>query len=312
MTMLSSVADRLYWMSRYLERAEDTARLVAAYNHLIMDIPRGSEPPWDIMIRILDAEQAFEERYRTVSEQNVIKLLIADSHAPCSIPFAIKSARENVRTTRDVLPEDAWELVNELHLYVVESAKSSVGRRNRQTFLAEIIARCQMINGLLLSTLSRDHTYRFIKLGRLLECADMGTRVVDVGAGDILDRAGSRAAIDPLLWGALLQALSATSAYRREVGPIVEQDDVVNFVFAQANFPRSVKFCIAGIREELTPLRNNENALRAINRLRRRLGRLGKEALTREELHAFIDDFQLQLNALHQSISDTWFRTDGS
>ena len=187
-----------------------------------------------------------------------------------------------------------------------------MGRRNRQTFLAEIIARCQMINGLLLSTLSRDHTYRFIKLGRLLECADMGTRVVDVGAGDILDRAGSRAAIDPLLWGALLQALSATSAYRREVGPIVEQDDVVNFVFAQANFPRSVKFCIAGIREELTPLRNNQNALRAINRLRRRLGRLGKEALTREELHAFIDEFQLQLNALHQSISDTWFRTDGS
>ena len=310
MTMLSSVAERLYWMSRYLERAEDTARLVGAYNHLIMDIPRGSEPAWDIMIRILDAERAFEDRYRVVSEQNVIRLLIADTTAPCSIPFAIASARENVRTTRDVLPEEAWELVNELHLYVGEAAKSSVGRRNRHPFLAEVIARCQMINGLLLSTLSRDHAYRFIKLGRLLECADMGTRVVDVGAGDILDRAGSHAAIEPLLWSVLLQALSASSAYRREVGPIVEANDVVNFVFTQGNFPRSVKFCVAGIREELTPLSNHEPALRVINRIRRRLKGLSVEEITREELHIFIDDFQLQLNALHQSIADTWFRID--
>jgi len=310
MTMLSSVAERLYWMSRYLERAEDTARLVGAYNHLIMDIPRGSEPAWDIMIRILEAEHAFEERYRAVTEQNVIKLLLADTAAPCSIPFAIATARENVRTTRDVLPEEAWELVNELHLYVGEAAKSSVGRRNRHTFLAEVIARCQMINGLLLSTLSRDHAYRFIKLGRLLECADMGTRVVDVGAGDILDRAGSHAAIEPLLWSALLQALSASSAYRREIGPIVEKNDVVNFIFTQGNFPRSIKFCVAGIREELTPLNNHEQALRAINRIRRRLNRLAVDALSREELHAFIDDFQLQLSALHQSIADTWFRIE--
>lgn len=310
MTMLSSVAERLYWMSRYLERAEDTARLVSAYNHLIMDIPRGAEPGWDIMVRILDAVPTFEDQFRVANEQNVLKLIIADADAPCSIPYAIRAARENVRTTRDVLPEEAWELVNELYLFTRDSAEKSVGRRNRHAFLAEVISRCQMINGLLLSTLSRDHAYRFIKLGHLLERADMATRVVDVGAGDILDREGAFEAIDPLLWGALLQALSAMSAYRREVGPIVEKNAAVDFVFMQQTFPRSVRFCIRGIREELGPLKNNKGALRVAERIRRRLRRFEAEAMTRPELHAFIDDFQAQVNALHQAIYDTWFQPE--
>jgi len=310
MTMLSSVAERLYWMARYLERAEDTARLVSAYNHLIMDIPRGAEPGWDIMVRILDAVPTFEDQFRVASEQNVLKLIIADADAICSIPHAVRAARENVRTTRDVLPEEAWELVNELYLFTRDSAEKSVGRRNRHAFLAEIISRCQMINGLLLSTLSRDHAYRFIKLGHLLERADMTTRVVDVGAGDILDREGAFEAIDPLLWGSLLQALSAMSAYRRQVGPIVEKNAAVNFVFMQQNFPRSVRFCIRGIREELRPLKNNKDALRVAERIRRRLRRFEADAMTRPELHAFIDDFQAQVNALHQAVYDTWFQPE--
>jgi uncharacterized alpha-E superfamily protein len=310
MTMLSSVAERLYWMSRYLERAEDTARLVSAYNHLIMDIPRGAEPGWDIMVRILDAQPIFDERFRVANEQNVLKLLISDVDATCSIPSAVRAARENVRTTRDVLPEEAWELVNELYLFTRDSAESSVGRRNRHKFLEEIVSRCQMINGLLLSTLSRDHTYRFIKLGQMLERADMATRVIDVGAGDILDREGAYEAIDPLLWGALLQALSAMGAYRREVGPIVEKNAAVDFVFMQPSFPRSVRFCIRGIREDLKPLSNNRAALLVVERIRRRLRNFEAEKMTRPELHAFIDDLQLQINALHQAFQDTWFQPE--
>ena len=82
MSMLSRVAERLYWMSRYLERAEDTARIVSAYNHLIMDIPKGAEPGWYIMVQILDAQPHFEKRFRSVNEQNVLKLLVADATAP--------------------------------------------------------------------------------------------------------------------------------------------------------------------------------------------------------------------------------------
>lgn len=310
MTMLSSVAERLYWMARYLERAEDCARLTGAYNHLIMDIPRGSEPDWDVLIRILDAEPIFDERFRAKNEQNVLKLLLADEEATCSIPFAVRMARENVRTTRDVLPEEAWEQVNELYLYTRSHAEKSVGRRNRHAYFDQVVARCQMLNGLLLSSLSRDHTYRFITLGKLLERADMATRVIDVGAGDILDREGAFAAIDPLLWGTLLQTLSGVSAYRRINGPLVEKDAVVDFVFLEPTFPRSVWFCLRGIREELGPLKNNEEALRILERARRRLRGFDGPALSRPELHAFIDDFQVQINTLHNAIVKTWFHPD--
>jgi len=310
MSMLSRVAERLYWMSRYLERTEDTARVVSAYNHLIMDIPKGAEPGWDIMVQILDAQPHFEQRFRSVNEQNVLKLLVADTKAPCSIPYSIQMVRENVRTTRDVLPEETWELVNELSLFAQESAPNSVGRRNRHAFLAEVISRCQTINGLLLSSLSRDHAHSFTKLGRLLECADMATRMIDVGAGDIGERAEQFSTLDPLLWGALLQGLSAGSAYRREVGPIVDRQAVVNFVFLAPGFPRSVKFCVREIRNELGKLSGSEEALKVVSRLSRRLNRLNKQEMTQAELHPFIDEFQVQLNNLHVAIQDTWFRVD--
>ena len=189
----------------------------------------------------MDAQPHFEKRFRSVNEQNVLKLLVADATAPCSIPYAVKMIRENVRTTRDVLPEEIWELVNELSLFAQDNASNSVGRRNRHAVLAEVISRCQTINGLLLSSLTRDHTHSFTKLGRLLECADMATRMIDVGAGDIGERSERFSTVST---GALLQGLSAGSAYRREVGPIVDRPAVVDFVFG-AGFPRSVKFVSA-------------------------------------------------------------------
>ena len=312
MSMLSSVAERLYWMSRYLERTQDTARLIQAYNHLIMDIPKGAEPPWDIMIDILDAQPLFRARFKAGTEQNVLKFLIADEKASSGIPFAVKAARENVRTTRDVLPEEAWELVNELHLFVEAHAGNASGRRNRHDFLSAVISRCQMINGLLGASLPRDHAYGFIKLGRLVECADMTTRIMDVGAGDIMERAGRFGAIDPLLWGTLLQALSAAAAYRREVGPIIEKDAALNFIFLSSTFPRSIKYFVRETRKELMRLNNHDLTIRAVERLRRRLTRLDAEHFTSGELHDYIDDFQLQLTSLDSAIQATWFSWESS
>lgn len=305
--MLSRVAERVYWMSRYLERAQDTARLTQTYSHLIMDLPKGTEPPWHIMIDILDAQALFAAKYRQGNEKNVLSFLIADQSNSSSIPFSVRAARENVRTTRDVLPDEAWELVNELYLYVKDNAEGAAGRRYRHDFLSEVISRCQMINGLLMDSLSRDHAYGFIKLGRLIECADMTTRIVDVGAGNIMTRQEQSSAIDPLLWGALLKGLSAATAYRRAMGPIVEKDAAINFIFLDTAFPRSVKYCIRGIIEELPWLRNNDLVSRAAEKLRRELGRLDPESMPPESVHAYIDDFQHQLSQLHRAIHTTWF-----
>lgn len=307
MIMLSRVAERVYWMARYIERAENTARLVAAYNHLIMDIPRGSEPHWEILIRILDADAVFDEWFKVRNEQNVLRLLIGEVDAPCSIPFAVQAARENVRTTRDVLPDEVWELVNELHLYSAEAAEKSVGRRNRQHYLEQIIQRTQVINGVLRSTLCRDHSYRFIKLGQLLERADMTTRIIDVGASDILGRDVAGQGIEHLLWGTLLKSLSALGAYRRMIEPQVEKNAAVNFVFMEETFPRSVTFCIRELRKELVELNNEREAKKVIERIRRKLRGFEAEDIDQAELHAFIDQVQLMINDLHAAITNSWF-----
>ena len=308
--MLSRVADRLFWMARYLERAEDTARLIHSYTHVVLDIPKGSEPGWDILVRILDADPQFLEHHRAYNEQNVLRFLIADPDNHGSIINSVRAARENVRTTRDVLPEEAWEHVNELHLYTQEWAEKSIGRRNRYHFLETIIARCQMINGMVISTLSRDHSYRFIKLGHLVERADMTTRVIDVGAAALLGEERDLSAVDDLIWASLLKSLSAMGAYRRAIGPQVEPNAVVDFVLRDGALPRSVKFCLNGIREELGPLKHNRDALKLVDRTRRKLSRFDPHTRSRAELHRFIDKFQLDLADISHTIDRSWFMTE--
>jgi uncharacterized alpha-E superfamily protein len=309
-TMLSRVADRLFWMARYLERAEDTARLVHAYSHLVMDIPKGSEPGWDILVRILDAQPVYAEHFRVYNEHNVMRFLIADAVNPGGILSSISAARENMRTTRDVLPSEAWEYINELYLYAQEHAEKSISRHSRNQFTETVIARCQMINGMMMSTLPLGHAHRFITLGQLLERADMTTRVVDVGAAALLSDERLRSTVDPLIWASLLKSLSALGAYRSAISPQVEGGAMVDFVLREGSLPRSVKFCLDGIRAELLPLKNNKNTLRLVNKARRKLSLFEPQLCSREELHVFIDQFQLMLTRLYGSIDQTWFMTD--
>ena len=310
MTMLSRVAERLFWMARNLERAEDTARLVYAYSHMTMDIPKATEPGWDILVNILDAQSVYADRHRVYNEQNVLKFMIADEDNVGGIYHAIRAARENVRTTRDALPEEAWEYVNELYIYAEEFAEKSIGRRNRYQFLETVITRCQMINGMIVSTIPRDHAHRFIKLGRLIERADMTSRVIDVGAAVLMSPDRHHSTVDPLIWASLLKALSAMGAYRRNIGPHVEAESMVDFILREESFPRSIKFCLNGIRNELCSLKNNESTLKLVDKTRRKLSRFDSAKQSTEELHAFIDDFQANLININSTIASTWFLTE--
>lgn len=307
MSMLSRVAERLYWMSRYLARTEDTARLCTAYSHLIMDIPKGAVLGWDSMVDIINGEEAFGKRYKNASERNVLKFMIADADNAGSIRFAVKAARENVRTTRDVLPAEVWELVNEFYLYVNEHAEKSVVRRNRLAFLDEVIARNQQINGLLSSTASRDQAYSFLRLGHLVERCDMSSRIVDVVTAAILKNQSSDVPDLTLLWASLLKSTSAHSAYRREFGPIVTANDVVNFLFKNPTFPRSLQFCVVGI-EQTTPYFKNHAAVdKPVAAMKKSLQRFNAEKITLNQLHQFIDELQEGLTEIHNAVAETWF-----
>lgn len=307
MKLLSRVAERLYWLARYLERTENTARLIKSYNNLIMDIPIGTEPSWMILVDILDERNRYSKIFRNENEQNVHKFLVEKPSVTCGIHYSIAQARENMRTTRDVLPEEAWEYTNGLFLYSSENRTKHSRRQSRLAYLDEIIQRCQMISGLIDSTLPRDNAYHFIKIGCLLERADMTVRIIDVGAGDIIDREGINDAIDPILWGSLLEALSAKSAYRKAVSPIVEKNPIVDFLFKTESFPRSIYFCLREISIEIGDKPNRQSVTKLLRSSMRKLRKFDASTLTREQLHEFIDKFQLFLIALNKEFYSSWF-----
>ena len=305
--MLSRVANRLYWMARYLERAEDTARLVDAHSHLILDIPKGLEPEWSLLIDTMDARTRFLERYKRMNERNVVKFLLADTNNSSSLAFAIDALRENVRTTRDVLPRQFWELVNEYSLFVKEQALQSVGRTRRFAFLEEAIARSQQLNGLILSTVMRDHVLRFIRLGSVIERADMTSRIVDVAMSSFVEKRRQELPEAPVLLANLLRALSATSGFRRTVGGMPTAAGVVDFVFNNGQLPRSIVFCTNAIEEILGELRGPRPMLQDVRRIHKRLREFDAEQSGVKELHELVESVQQSLALLDDAIYDHWF-----
>ena len=305
--MLSRVAERLYWTARYLERVEDTARLVSAYSHLIFDIPIGVAPEWEVLIQIVDAEDSFERRYQRRTERNVVKYLVADPDSPNSLRHSVRCARENVRTTRDVLPGKAWELVNELYLFTEAHSSQAIARADRFEFLDEVIGRVQQINGLIGSTVLRDQSLWFLQLGQIIERADMTTRVLDVGDAIIIERKNRELTDVPTLWANLLQSLSATSAYRRQMGPELEANAVFNFLLINQQFPRSMIFCLSHAEELVGLLKPPPGLLRLIRSVVRKLRNFRAEDIDLPELHVLIDSLQGDIAEINNAIHDTWF-----
>ena len=305
--MLSRVAERLYWMARYHERTEDLCRLTDAYTHLLMDLPEGSEMGWEMLVRILDAGESYESNYRVYGETSVLRFLLADSRNPSSILSSISAMRENARTTRDELPEQAWEYTNELHLFAQDQASKSIGRRKRYQFLDHVMMSCQQMHGLLVGSLSRDHAYRFIHIGHLIERADMTSRVLDVGAAAILGRERPDLTYDPLLWGCLLRALSSQSSYREYLGPVIEPASVADLVIREQAHPRSVIFCLKGIQRALIEMPNNSRAMGLIDESIKEVTGFSIEQKKLHKLHDSIEGIQARLSSINDVIADSWF-----
>jgi uncharacterized alpha-E superfamily protein len=304
--MLSRVARRIYWMARYIERAENTSRLVNTYHFLLLDLPRGTQVGWEILPVITGGYEQFTERYQHHDERNTVKFLLADSKNPASLLNSIASARENCRTSREVLPGHAWEQINELHLYARARVNDALPRRGRFEFLTDIIHRCQQLTGLLAGTMSHDHAYDFVRIGRNLERADMTSRVIDIGAVS-LKESGESSGLDVHVWTSMLRALNSYQMYRKDVQIGVHCADVVSFLLQNDYFPRSVAHCLDQVEECLGDLPLHKDTLKHVRDVRRRVTRVKPHKLDAGSLHAEVDRLQIGISAIHRQIRDTWF-----
>lgn len=306
--MLSRVAERIYWMARYIERAENSARLVNAYTHQVLDMPKEVEPGWRQLIDITGSGDVFEKAYASYDEQYTIDFVVANAGNPSSILASIAVARENMRTTRELLPIEAWQHCNELYLYAKNHARDALPRRGRYAFLKEVIFRCQQLTGLLASTMSHDAAYDFVRIGRNLERADMTTRIVDSAIFLLMPRRQAPGQYDNLLWVNVLKFLSAYQMYRQHVRNRVEGAAVVQFLLQDGYFPRAVRHAAGVAEDSLRNLPRHDAPLQRVLALQERVRTAEIAAMDLAAMHTFIDELQAALNDVQEAIRATWFQ----
>lgn len=304
--MLSRVAERMYWFGRYIERIENTARLISVNTNLALDLPRVKHI-WSSLISITGYEDSFFSRFSIQDERNVMKFLLDDDR--CSILSSVRMARENARTTREIMPREAWIKVNKLYLDVEKNLSKGVKRDGRHELLGDIISACQELNGYLSSCMSVNEAYNFLRIGTNIERADMTTRILDVGCLNLLnDENPETLEYESILWMNVLMSLTAYQMYRQHVDDTINGEDVSGFLLKDEMFPRAVAHCLADIRTSFNLLPNPEKPLKAINRAARVVRKADVAALLDAgELHDFIDDIQAELGVIHNNVNTAWF-----
>ena len=308
MSMLSRVAEHIYWMARYIERAENTARIINVNTNLVLDLPKRIHLGWKPIIEITGSSEAFHQLYTDFDERNVIRFLATETNNPSSILQSLYMARENARTVRDIIPREAWEQINKLYLSAKAEAQAVLTHRNRYDYLHHIILGAQTITGLLAGTMTHDEAYEFLRLGRNLERGDMTTRIIDVRSASLLPEVSEDLSpFENIQWMGVLKSLTAYQMYRRSMRIRVRRPDVLKFLLQERQFPRALYHTLCEVESCIRNLPHGEKPLQLLEKLQRKVIRIQPEKINQDELHSFIDAIQLGLGKLHLRISECYF-----
>jgi uncharacterized alpha-E superfamily protein len=309
--MLSRVANSIYWMSRYLERADNVARFIDVNFHLMLDLSLDKDQTqWYPIIATSGDDEDFSKRYKTADEQSVVKFLTFDDKNPNSILQSIYRARENARTVREIIPVEMWEKINELyHLTQTHSRKRSLS--DLYGYYTQVRQAGHLFTGLMYNTMSRYSGWQFAHLGQMLERADKTARLLDVkyfilnpSAWVIDDR------VDAVQWGAVLKSVNALEMYRQQFHTINYKDVTKFLLFSQA-FPRSVVHCLDSASHALATLNDGEGkankAAKEMAILTETMYNSDAGHIIATGLHEFIDVFQYNLNLVDAAIAESFF-----
>jgi uncharacterized alpha-E superfamily protein len=178
--MLSRVADSVYWMSRYVERAENVARFVDVNFQLMLDAPEGNDQQWEPLVATTGDHAQFTKRHGAATEENATKFLTFESENPNSILSCLRAARENARNVREIISSEMWLQLNRFYLIVKSAAESPGGLENPQDFFDTVKQASHLFSGITDATMTQGEAWHFSRLGRMLERADKTSRILDV------------------------------------------------------------------------------------------------------------------------------------
>jgi uncharacterized alpha-E superfamily protein len=264
---------------------------------------------WYNLIEILSGEEIFEQRYKVKDERNVVKFLLADDTNYNSMLSSLKMVRENIRTTRDVVPKETWELINELDLYAQQNIKQGINRSERHLFLNTIIEGCQKIIGLFAGAMSRDSGWQFLIMGRYLERADMGTRILDAAVSLMLQsEPEERIQLGQVTWSKVLKSQSAYLDYRRTVRTSINGAKAATFLMSDPCFPRTLAYCFGQIGESATKLPRADLITTKIDKILKFNYPITSSEDLDEGFHNHLNEIQIAIIEINQQITENWFQ----
>ncbi|HEY7987422.1 MAG TPA: alpha-E domain-containing protein [Methylophilaceae bacterium] len=313
--MLSRTADHLYWMARYIERAENMARVldVTYRMSLVPHAAHSEEDLWMLPVRIVDDVEGFERDYGAYNATNVMRYMALDERNASSIFESLASARENARSVRVAMSSEMWESVNSLWLELQQRVRNGLNEGDYSEFCEWVKSRSHLFRGVTVGTMLRDDGYMFVRLGTFIERADNTARLLDAkyqqlygpksGGDEESDSSG-----DYYEWSSLLRSVSAMEAYQKVFRDTIDAGKVAELLILRDDMPRSLHTCL----DEITPILEKICADRGMECMRQagelhaklHFGRMNVIADT--GLHEFLQDFILLNNNLGVEIQKTF------
>ena len=314
--MLARVAESIYWMSRYVERAENVARFIEVNLNLMLDLPVGSAQQWKPLVDTTGDAAEFAKRYGSATQHNVIQFLTFDEKNPNSICSCLRAARENARSVREIISSEMWEQVNQFYLMLNSAAAGN--RSDPQDLLASVKMAGQLFTGVTDATMTHNECWEFCQLGRMLERADKTSRILDVKYFLLLPTAADVGTTsDDIQWAAVLRSASAFEMYRKAHGRIAPER-VVEFLLLDKEFPRAIQYCLMRARESVHAISGTPEGVfrhpveRLLGELCSELAYARIEGIISAGLHEHLDRLQTKMNQVGNGVAETFFAARGT
>ncbi|MEO0529408.1 MAG: alpha-E domain-containing protein [Planctomycetota bacterium] len=314
--MLSRVAESIYWMARYVERAENVARFIDVNDNLTLGEGVNLGEQWAPLVYTTGDQELFKELYGEPTRDSVLRFLAFDPRNPNSILSCVAAARENARSVRESITAPMWEHVNKFHLMVKSALQNHRFASEPNQFCDMVKHASHSLVGTTYTTMSHGEAWHFARVGRLLERADKTSRIVDVQYYHLLpDVKHVGSALDVVRWSALLQSASALTMYRRVHGRITPEK-VADFLLLDRYFPRAMRFCLMRVQSsisEITGSRPGTFSCRSeqfAGRLRGEMDYTAVDDIVRQGMHEYIDQFQRHLNEIGDALHKDFFTLD--
>ncbi len=305
--MLSRTADHLFWMARYTERAENTARMldVNLQTQLLPQSAEAAEQGWRAVLGISELQPAFDDKYPAITHKDVIDFMVKDPENPSSIASCLTHARENARAVRGALTTEVWETQNTTWLDMHSVLNNHTLERDPGEFFEWVKHRSHLSRGVTIGTMLKDEAFYFIRLGTFLERADNTARLLDVkfhsADGNLL--AGHDA--DFYHWASVLRSVSAFETYRKAYRDVITPARVAELLILRADMPRSLMACVTEVVTNLAEVRNNSSAEteRFAGRIHADLRFSSMDEILKRGLHDFLTEFLKKIYELGNRVS---------